>query len=120
MKLVYYQKADCTLFRLPPLDLSVADSKIELAFVNAWQQGRSIDNALNSVLSDQTLVGALVSQLEENLRFQQESLPDTARTGYGIVRICCRWLLERCRQPERVPGRPHGRTSRSREGRDSR
>ncbi len=67
-----YEKADCTLFRLPPLDLSAADKVIEQAILRAWQQGSAPGAALHEVMADRNLLQDLVKQVAPNLQFQQQ------------------------------------------------
>jgi len=71
MKIDDYEKADCSLFRTPPMDFSEVGDTIEQSLVNAWRRGYSANSAINSVLEDQDLVDKLASQVSENLGFQR-------------------------------------------------
>lgn len=74
-----YQKANCALYRLPPIDTSAVASAIELTLVRAWEQGLSADRALHSVLNDQNVVGALTEQVAKHLEYQRRTALMTAK-----------------------------------------
>ncbi len=76
MRLDDYRLADCTLFRLPPVDASTVDDAVQKAIFEAWQRGMSAQNAIDSVLSDKKIVGALAEQVAPNLEFQQQNAFD--------------------------------------------
>ncbi len=68
-----YRLADCTLFRLPPLDLSDVTDAIEKSLVDAWENGISVGHALDSMLDDNKVVDNLTEQLKASLEFQKEN-----------------------------------------------
>jgi hypothetical protein len=74
MKVSEYEKADCTLFRLPPIDVSYATSIIEKILVKTWENGQSVDNAIEGVLSNRTVVDKLTEQISTNLKFQKQTI----------------------------------------------
>ena len=67
-----YARADCTLFRIPPVDVSSVGSIIEKALVQAWEQGTSADYALNSLLSEGSITAKLAQQIAQSLQFQRQ------------------------------------------------
>ncbi len=71
MKIEDYKKADCSLFRLPPIDTSVVGNAIDLALVKAWENGLSIDSLIESVLNDKKVLKQVTEQISENLEFQR-------------------------------------------------
>jgi hypothetical protein len=66
-----YRKADCTLFRMPPVDLSMIESSIERALVNAWERGTDVNSAIQQISSDQGLIGELQQRIERHIEFQR-------------------------------------------------
>ena len=67
-----YRKANCTLFRHPPVDFSGVDDAIEQILVDAWKNGYSVGTAMQRVLKDSSVVGSLQSQVEKNMAFQRD------------------------------------------------
>lgn len=71
MKLDDYQRADCTLFRQPPIDVGQMGDAIELVLVEAWKSGTSAQQAIDKVLTDTKIVDTLIEQVAQNLAFQK-------------------------------------------------
>ncbi len=71
MKIEDYKKADCSLFRLPPIDASVVGSAIEVALVKAWENGSSVNSIIENVLNDKKILKQVTEQISENLEFQK-------------------------------------------------
>jgi len=71
MKLDDYEKADCTLFRLPPIDTSKIEELLTAQLVQAWQQGQNATQALQAVLNNEQAINAVVDELQTHLSFQQ-------------------------------------------------
>jgi|SaaInlStandDraft_3_1057020.scaffolds.fasta_scaffold00837_10 hypothetical protein len=78
-----YQKADCALYRVPPLDMTTINSRVEQLLVEAWKNGQSVEAALQSISRNNSVVGDLVSQIAENLAFQQRMASDAVNDASG-------------------------------------
>lgn len=76
MKLEKYRKANCELFWLPPLDLSKVDKMLEVALVEAFEKGGSVNEVLDSILDNGQIISSLEEQVAENLEFQKTSAID--------------------------------------------
>lgn len=76
-----YAKADCTLFRLPPLDFSAVSEALEIALTEAWKQGYTASDALQQALQNSEVVDKLVGQVQESLGFQQAAAQEQLTTG---------------------------------------
>lgn len=72
MKLNDYRHADCTLFRIPPLNIALLSETISKELLKAWRRGDSADQALNTLLYDKKILRPLISQIEDPLKFQKE------------------------------------------------
>ena len=72
MKIKDYTGADCNLFRLPPIDMSSVEKVIELALVEAWQKGTSVNEVVSNVLNNQGVVDGLEAQVIESFEFQKK------------------------------------------------
>ncbi len=76
-----YAKADCTLFRLPPLDFSAVGEILEIALTEAWKQGYTANDALQQALQNSGAIDTLVGQVQENLGFQQATAQEQLTAG---------------------------------------
>ncbi len=86
MRLDDYRLADCSRFRVPPVDLSAITARLEECIVAAWQRGYDASGAINAVLSDESIVKGLAADLSDNLRFQRGvSLLEAERTKAETV-----------------------------------
>ncbi|MBI2580849.1 hypothetical protein HYV85_03495 [Candidatus Woesearchaeota archaeon] len=72
-----YERADCTLFRTPPVDVSSVGSIIEKALVRAWEQGESADYALDYLLREGSITDKLAQQIAQSLQFQRQRALET-------------------------------------------
>jgi hypothetical protein len=86
MRIKDYRHADCTLFRIPPIDTSGVDGAIGIALANAWKNKGDLNSTINKILSDKSIFGQLEKQISENLDFQRASAMGTieARTKRRI------------------------------------
>jgi hypothetical protein len=82
MEISDFKKADCKLWRLPSVDLSKVQSAIEEALVRAWQQGSSIDTAIQDAVSNNQEVAAITQQVNEALTFQREQILADVKIKY--------------------------------------
>mgnify|MGYP001560737630 CR=1 FL=1 len=73
MTLDSYRKADCPLFRVPPIDFSTVQEALELTIVRAWESGQNAQNTINSLLQNSQVVGTLAVQVESHLGYQRAS-----------------------------------------------
>lgn len=86
MKLDDYQRADCTLFRQPPVDVSKVTDAIEVILVEAWRKGVNAQNAVDSVVGDNKILTTLAAQIAPNLEFQQTAaLEQTAVKAQAAI-----------------------------------
>lgn len=67
-----FTKVDCTLYRVPPIDSSVVDSAINDVLVRTWQNQANPNQAIESIVNNSEVTGAIASQIEKNLSFQRE------------------------------------------------
>ena len=74
MKIQDYAKANCDLFRIPPVDFSFVERKIYDALRETWEQGGSASSALDRILSNGSIVGAIRSQIAPNMEYQKATL----------------------------------------------
>lgn len=70
-RLGYFGKADCTLYRIPPLDMTEFEGTLEEAMLAAWRSGRSPDDAIGRIVNNSELVDKLAAQVTKNLDFQR-------------------------------------------------
>lgn len=70
MKLGDYERADCNLYLLPPIDLSEVKSALEVVLLDSWRNGVSADQAVDQILNDRTILGRLAEKIAPNLNFQ--------------------------------------------------
>lgn len=68
-----YRYADCTLFRVPPIDFSPVSSDIESILMKAWENGSRVDNALDMLINSGAITRKLATQITQHLQFQRES-----------------------------------------------
>ena len=67
-----FARADCTRFRIPPINTAKVEKYIDEILTTAWQQGKSPRDALEAVLASENVTGVLAEQINENLAFQKE------------------------------------------------
>ena len=68
-----YVGANCTLFRTPPVDVSIVGSDIENMIVDAWKSGRSASDTLLTLLDNKEVLSELSSQVSSSLLFQRRT-----------------------------------------------
>ncbi len=73
MKIDDYHHADCVRFRIPNIDFSSVNDALTLALVQACQNGNDPTTAIEKILNDRKLVGTLVDQVAETLKFQESA-----------------------------------------------
>jgi hypothetical protein len=73
MELKDFRKADCTLFRLPPLDLSGVEEAITQTLLDAWQNQQSAGGVIGSITDNKKIINNLTAQISENLKFQRKA-----------------------------------------------
>lgn len=73
MKIKDYRLADCTLFRLPPMDFSAVDKSIENALIEAWKNDNSASNTVDNIVNSSQIVEKLMNQIMQNLEFQKKA-----------------------------------------------
>ena len=66
-----YRKAQCQLYRLPPIDTSGVEEIIQTTLLEAWKNGENIKNVVNNILQNQQVVSRLSEQVSGNLNFQR-------------------------------------------------
>lgn len=71
MELNDFKKADCRLFRVPPIDFSGVEETIETAIFEAWKNQGRASNAVDSITGNRTILGNLTNQISESLGFQR-------------------------------------------------
>ena len=72
MKLSDWTGADCTLFRVPALDLGDLQKDLEKAMIDAWQNGYSAERAIGNILGNDAVISSLADQVQNNLTFQRD------------------------------------------------
>jgi hypothetical protein len=72
MRLEDFRKADCNLFRLPPVDLSDIREEIDRAIIEAWRNQNSAQGAVDSILGNNKILGTLTEKITESLEFQRK------------------------------------------------
>lgn len=71
MELNDFRKADCRLFRVPPIDFSSVEGSIETALIEAWKNQSSAGNAIGSITENKGIIKNLSEQISESLEFQR-------------------------------------------------
>jgi hypothetical protein len=72
MRIYDFRKADCRLFRTPPVDLTDVKEGIENAIMEAWRNQNSAQGIVDQILDDSKIIQNLSSQIRENLAFQRK------------------------------------------------
>jgi hypothetical protein len=72
MKIEDYRKADCSLFRIPPVNFSQLEQDVEKIIVNAWKAGYDPNSAITSVVNDKSLLRKIADQISQSLSFQRK------------------------------------------------
>ena len=68
-----YKKANCSLFRTPPVDFSPIKGQLEQALVQAWKSGVNAQAAVAQVLSDKSILDPLKEQIAQYMDFQKSA-----------------------------------------------
>ena len=72
MKIEDYRKADCSLFRIPPVNISELERDLEKRLVSAWRAGYDPNSAISSVVNDKSLIKRIADQISQSLSFQRK------------------------------------------------
>ncbi len=72
MEINDYKKADCRLFRTPPIDISKYQLDIERTIVELWREGRGAEYAAKLITGGK-VVNDIAGQISENLDFQRRA-----------------------------------------------
>ncbi len=73
MKINDYKHANCTLFRMPSIDVSVIDKKLEQTIVEAWKNGGQAQQTVDSLMQNSEVLGQLSGQIAQNVEFQKQN-----------------------------------------------
>jgi len=76
MKIDDYEKADCTLYRIPPVDLSQIQASINKTLAEVWEKGGNVNNAIDNVLNNDGMIGDLQQQIAKHVNFQKKTALD--------------------------------------------
>ncbi|HLC53224.1 MAG TPA: hypothetical protein VJK03_01655 [Candidatus Nanoarchaeia archaeon] len=66
-----YRHADCTLFRVPPLDISKLQLTLQKNIIDAWRSGQGAQGAISTITGDKVIIAQLRDQIEKELEFQR-------------------------------------------------
>jgi hypothetical protein len=72
MKIDDYKKANCSWFRIPPVNFSSLEKDIEKTIMDAWRSGYDPNSAINYVINDQKIINKITGQISQSLEFQRK------------------------------------------------
>lgn len=82
-----YRYADCTLFRVPPIDIASVRDRIETALAQAWDKGVPAERAIDGIVGNARLTSSLSEQIAPNLEYQrQQALQQVAIKKEDAIR----------------------------------
>ncbi|MBI5066208.1 hypothetical protein HZA97_08285 [Candidatus Woesearchaeota archaeon] len=73
MKINDYRHADCKLFRMPSIDVTVIDKQLEKTIVEAWKNGGNAQQTVDNLVQNSEVLGQLSGQIAQNVEFQKQN-----------------------------------------------